>query len=165
MFVTLFVNITGSLLNRIGRTTNGQKIYSVYPAIIATIGGVGSIIGSTATTKLALGLINPLFSSIKQHLNEIIGAWLASLVMFLVYGIVYSFMSGIETLGEMIMFTTQLLTINILAVSLMVFISYSAAIFTLRRGWNPDNFVIPIESSLADIITTAAALAALALLI
>jgi mgtE-like transporter len=165
VFVTIIVNITGSLLNRIGGITNGQKIYSVYPAIIATIGGVGSIIGSTATTKLALGLIKPFFSSIKQHLNEIVGAWLASVVMFIIYGVVSSVMSGAETLGEMIMFTGQLLTTNIVAVSLMVFIAYAVAIFTFRRGWNPDNFVIPIESSLADTITTAAVLVALALLI
>lgn len=165
VFVTIIVNITGSLLNRIGGITNGQKIYSVYPAIIATIGGVGSIIGSTATTKLALGFIKPFFSSIKQHLNEIAGAWLASVVMFIIYGVVSSVMSGAETLGEMMMFTGQLLTTNIVAVSLMVFIAYAVAIFTFRRGWNPDNFVIPIESSLADTITTAAVLVALALLI
>jgi len=165
VFVTVIVNITGSLLNRIGGITNGQKIYSVYPAIIATVGGVGSIIGSTATTKLALGLVKPFFSSIKQHLNEVAGAWLASMVMFIIYGIVPSVMSGTETLGEMIMFTGQLLTTNIVAVSLMVFIAYAVAIFTFRRGWNPDNFVIPIESSLADTITTAAVLVALSLII
>jgi mgtE-like transporter len=165
VFVAVIVNITGSLLNRIGGITNGQKIYSVYPAIIATIGGVGSIIGSTATTKLALGLVKPFFSSIKQHLNEVAGAWLASMVMFIVYGVVSSVMSGAETLGEMTMFVGQLLITNIVAVSLMVFIAYAVAIFTFRRGWNPDNFVIPIESSLADTITTAAVLAALSLII
>lgn len=165
VFVTIIVNITGSLLNRVGGMADGQKIYSVYPAIIATIGGVGAIIGSTATTKLALGLIKPSFSSLKQHLNEIAGAWLASIVMFTIYGVVSSVMSGAETLGEMMMFTGQLLTANILAVSLMVFVAYAVAIFTFRRGWNPDNFVIPIESSLADTITTAAVLVALALII
>ncbi len=165
VFVTIIVNITGSLLNRVGGMADGQKIYSVYPAIIATIGGVGAIIGSTATTKLALGLIKPSFSSLKQHLNEIAGAWLASIVMFTIYGVVSSVMSGAETLGEMMMFTGQLLTANILAVSLMVFVAYAVAIFTFRRGWNPDNFVIPIESSLADTITTAAVLVALAIII
>ncbi|PVX24134.1 MAG: hypothetical protein CW716_10670, partial [Candidatus Bathyarchaeum sp.] len=55
IFVTLIVNVTGSLLDKI----SGTRMRAVYPAIIATIGGVGSIIGSTATTKLALGLIKP----------------------------------------------------------------------------------------------------------
>jgi mgtE-like transporter len=166
VFVTFIVNVTGSFLTKIsGVTGNGKRIYAVYPAIITTVGGVGSIIGSTATTKLALGLISPSFSSIRQHISEIGGAWLASIVMFIIYAIVSSVMSGAKTLGEMIMFTGQLLTTNVLAVSVMIFIAYTVAIFTFRRGWNPDNFVIPIESSLADTITTAAILVALALII
>jgi len=166
VFVTLIVNITGSFLTKIsGVTGNGKRIYAVYPAIITTVGGVGSIIGSTATTKLALGLIRPSFSSIRQHISEIGGAWLASIVMFVLYSILSSFISGAKTLGDLTIFTSQLLTTNILAVSVMIFIAYAVAIFTFRRGWNPDNFVIPIESSLADAITTAAVLVALALII
>jgi len=165
VFVTFIVNITGSFLTKIsGVTGNGKRIYAVYPAIITTVGGVGSIIGSTATTKLALGLIRPSFSSIRQHISEIGGAWLASIVMFVLYSILSSFISGAKTLGDLTIFTSQLLTTNILAVSVMIFIAYAVAIFTFRRGWNPDNFVIPIESSLADTVTTAAALVALALI-
>jgi mgtE-like transporter len=157
VFVTIIVNITGSLLDRI----SGRNIYSVYPAIIATIGGVGSIIGSTATTKLALGLIKPSFSSIKEHINEIGGAWLASIMMFLIYVILSTFISGAKTVGELMIFTGQLLTTNFFAVTIMLFVVFAVAIYTFRRGWNPDNFVIPIESSLADTVTTAAILLAL----
>ncbi|MCW4015072.1 MAG: magnesium transporter [Candidatus Bathyarchaeota archaeon] len=160
-FVTVIVNITGSLLNRI----SGNAIYRVYPAIIATIGGVGSIIGSTATTKLALGLIKPTFTSIKQHINEIGGAWIASIILFVFYAVLSSFISGAATLGDLVTFTGQLLTTNVFAVSVMVIIAYAVAIFTFRRGWNPDNFVIPIESSLADTMTTAAVIIALALIV
>jgi mgtE-like transporter len=161
MFVTIIVNITGSLLDKI----SGRDIYSVYPAIIATIGGVGSIVGSTATTKLALGLIKPSFSSFKEHINEIGGAWLASIVMFLIYAILSTFISGPKNLGELLLFTSQLLTTNFFAVVTMLVVAYAVAIYTYRRGWNPDNFVIPIESSLADTVTTASILLALILLI
>jgi mgtE-like transporter len=164
VFVTIIVNITGSLLNRISGITSGRNIYAVYPAIIATIGGVGSIIGSTATTKLALGLIKPSFSSIKEHINEIGGAWLASIVMFVVYVILSSVTIGATALGGLLIFTGQLLITNIFAVAIMLFVAYAVAIYTFRRGWNPDNFVIPIESSLADTVTTAAVLVALALI-
>jgi len=34
---------------------------------------------------------------------------------------------------------------------------------TYSRGWNPDNFLIPIESSLADTVTTLALLLVLLL--
>ena len=164
-FVTIIVNVTGSLLNRITGVASGTAIYAVYPAIIATVGGVGSIIGSTATTKLALGLIKSSFSSIKEHIDAIGGAWLASIIMFVVYALLSLFVSGTTTIDTLATFTGQVLVTNIIAVSIMVIIAYAVAIFTFRRGWNPDNFVIPIESSLADTITTAAVLIVLALII
>jgi len=159
VFVTLIANVTGSFLAKIS-----GKIIGVYPAIITTVGGVGSIIGSIVTTKLALGVAKPTFSSIKMHAIEIGGAWLASIVMFVFYVILSFFGGGVKTIGDMIKFAVQLLTTNFLAVSVMVFIAYAVAIFTFRRGWNPDNFVIPIESSLADTVTTVAALLALAII-
>lgn len=164
-FVTIIVNVTGSLLNRITGVASGTAIYAVYPAIIATVGGVGSIIGSTATTKLALGLIKSSFSSIKEHIDEIGGAWLASIIMFVLYALLSVFVSGTTIIDTLASFTGQLLVTNVIAVSIMVIIAYAVAIFTFRRGWNPDNFVIPIESSLADTITTAAVLIVLALII
>jgi cation transporter-like permease len=164
-FVTIIVNVTGSLLNRITGVASGTAIYAVYPAIIATVGGVGSIIGSTATTKLALGLIKPSFSSLKEHIDAVGGAWLASIIMFVLYALLSVFVSGITTLDTLTSFTGQLLVTNIIAVSIMIIIAYAVAIFTFRRGWNPDNFVIPIESSLADTITTGAVLIVLALII
>ena len=164
-FVSIIVNVTGSLLNRITGITSNTAIYAVYPAIIATIGGVGSIIGSTATTKLALGLIKPSFSSIKEHMNEISGAWIASILMFIVYSLLALVIIGAATLGSFVVFTGQLLLTNVLTVSAMLIIAYAIAIFTYRHGWNPDNFVIPIESSLADTLTTASVIISLAFII
>jgi mgtE-like transporter len=164
--VTFIVNITGSLLVRVSEVIgNRSEVYMVYPALIDTVGDVGSIIGSTVTTKLALGSIKPTFSSMKAHIIEIGGAWSASLVLFISYAAISSVTSGVNTLGGILRFTGQLLITNILAVAIMIFIAYSIAIFTYRRGLNPDTFVIPIESSLADTVTTAAVLLALALIL
>jgi mgtE-like transporter len=164
--VTFIVNITGSLLVRVSEVIgNRSEVYMVYPALIDTVGDVGSIIGSTVTTKLALGSIKPTFSSMKAHIIEIGGAWSASLVLFISYAAISSVTSGVNTLGGVLKFTGQLLITNILAVAIMIFIAYSIAIFTYRRGLNPDTFVIPIESSLADTVTTAAVLLALALIL
>jgi mgtE-like transporter len=155
VFVTFIVTVTGALLNKISaQMRNGTEIYIVYPALITTVGGVGSIVGSTATTKLALGIIKPSFSSIRQHLNEIAGSWIASMAMFTLYSITSSLMSETTTLGNALEIATQLLTTNFLAVSAMAIIAYGIAIVTYRKGLDPDNFVIPIESALADSITT-----------
>jgi len=98
-------------------------------------------------------------------MNEIGGAWLASIIMFVIYALLSLVISGAVTLGNLPTFIGQLLTTNVFAVSVMVIIVYAVAIFTFRRGWNPDNFVIPLESSLADTVTTAAVIVALALII
>jgi len=161
VLVAFIVNVTGSLLNEIREVVgNRSEIYVVYPALIDTVGSVGSIVGSTATTKLFLGVLKSSFSSIKEHLTEIGGAWMASMIMFTLYSAISSFTSGTAAF-HLLRFTVQLVTTNILAVSVMVIVAYAVAIFTYRRGLDPDNFVIPIESSLADSITTVSLLAAL----
>ncbi|MFX0198684.1 MAG: magnesium transporter [Candidatus Hodarchaeota archaeon] len=166
LLITFIVNITGIFLGNI-RTHihNGAELYLIYPALITTIGAVGSIIGSTATTKLALGFIKPSVSSIKQHTNEIVGSWIASMVMFAIYSIISSLMSTVITLHTLMITLAQLLATNIFAVSIMAIIAYMTAVFTYRQRLNPDNFVIPIESSLADGVTTISLLIALTLLI
>ncbi|MDH5374386.1 MAG: magnesium transporter [Candidatus Bathyarchaeota archaeon] len=161
VLVAFIVNVTGSFLNSIsGVIGRRPEVYVVYPALIDTVGDVGSIVGSTATTKLFLGVTSPSFSSIKQHSTRIGGAWGASMMMFTLYSVL-PFTQRITTLNNLPGFVAQLLMTNILAVSAMVVIAYAVAIFTYRRGWDPDNFVIPIESSLADSITTVSFLAAL----
>jgi len=161
--VAFIVNTTGSFLIRIAEAIGVRpEIYTVYPALIDTMGDVGSIVGSTATTKLALGTIKPSISSIKQHSIEIWGAWTASLFMFTVYLIISSITHSIFALDRLLRFAATIYITNSLAALLMVIIAHAVAIHTYRRGWDPDNFVIPIESSLADSITTISLLIALA---
>jgi len=161
ILVTFIVNVTGSFLVRITEVIGSRpEIYIVYPALIDTMGDVGSIVGSTATTKLVLGTLKSSFSSIKQHLNEIGGAWAASLVMFMLYSVISCVTQRMSVL-KLLRFTALLFVTNILAALSMVIIAYAIGVLTYRKGWDPDNFVIPIESSLADTITTIALLAAL----
>jgi len=162
IIVVFIVNATGLVLSKINQIVGSRpEIYIIYPALIDTMGSVGSIIGSTATTKLALGVIKPDFSSIKQHLTEIGGAWIASMVMFTVYSLTSFFTQVATTASGFVGLLTQLLTTNVLAVSLIVVVAYAVAVLAYRRGWDPDNFVIPLESSIADIVTTASLLVAL----
>ncbi len=155
MVVAVIVNLTGVVLGKISHVIQGdKKVYVVYPALIDTVGDVGAIVGSTATTKLALGTLERSFTSIKQHLVEVGGAWTASLIMFGVYAVLASSPAGL-TDPRLWRFVAQLLITNLLAVTVIVVISFAVTIYSLKRGGDPDNFVIPIESSLADSVTTA----------
>ena len=162
MFVAFIVNVTGTVLKNISEIVGRKKeIYTVYPALIDTVGDVGSVVGSTATTKLALGLLKPSFHAIRNHVARISATWVASMIMFIVYSVLSLLTQGMFTLHAFLGFTALLLTVNVIAVSAIVLISYAVAILTFKRGLDPDNFVIPIESSLADSITSIALLVAL----
>ncbi|NIP67356.1 hypothetical protein GWN63_04770 [Candidatus Bathyarchaeota archaeon] len=162
VFVVLIVNITGSLLGQIRDIVGASpQIYVIYPALISSVGSMGSIVGSTATTKLALGSIEPSFPSIKYHKREIGSAWIASLLMFTSYSIISFVIYGVAAVNSFEVMITRLLITNALAIPVMVVISYIVTISTYKKGWDPDNFVIPIESSVADSITTVALLIAL----
>ena len=163
--VAFIVNVTGSTLGKIAEFVGERReIYTVYPALIDTMGDVGAVVGSTATTKLALGTLKSSFSSIRNHAIEVLSAWAASLIMFLTYSILSLTIQGLLTLQNFLRFTALLFNTNILTASAIVLISYASAILTYQRGLDPDNFVIPIESSLADSITTISLLLALRLI-
>lgn len=150
--VTVIVTLTGHVLERISRQIGGRAgIYAIYPAMIDTVGDVGSIIGSTATTKLGLGLLGAELKSIRGHLNEISYAWIGSLFLFTVYatisGVLYGFMRFRSLLAAV-------WCSNLLVMPLIALVSFSVGITTYKLGLDPDNFVIPFETSLADSLTT-----------
>jgi len=161
--VAAIVNLTGLTLSGISRMIGRRsEVYVVYPALIDTVGDVGSIVGSTATTKLALGLITFNVPSMMRHFKETVGAWLASILFFTVYALTPTLM-GMLPPEELAPFILTLHATNVMAIMPMFIIAYVTALLTFRRGWDPDNFVIPIESSIADLVTTLSLLAAIRL--
>jgi len=165
VLVAFIVNVTGSVLDRIREVVGGRReIYTAYPALIDTIGDVGSVVGSTSTTKLALGTLKSSFSAIREHATEIFGVWAASLVMFVAYSVLSLVIQGVFSFNAFLRFTAFLFAANLMAASSIIIVAFVVAVLTFQRGLDPDNFVIPIESSLADGVTTISLLVVLSLL-
>ena len=165
LLVSFLVNVTGTLLLGISEfVAERVEIWTIYTALIGMIGNVGSVIGSTATTKLALGLLAPSFSSMRNHAKTIFSAWSASILMFIVLAVLSL---SIHSMFSFSSFSTLILIVlvaNVLAVAAIVILTYSISILTFKRGLDPDNFVIPVESSLADSVTSIALFVSLLLL-
>ncbi len=163
--VTFIVNVTGNVLGRIGQVIGSKReVFFVYPSVISTVGAVGSIVGSTATTKLALGTVEASFAAVRRNIPEIGGACVSSAILFVVSAIMSSYFAhGALVLDALLALMAVLLTLNLLAAPLMSVVAYSVAVLTYRRGLNPDNFVIPFESSLSDTVTTVCLLVVLSL--
>lgn len=164
VFVSVIANVTGTVLKSISALPKVRKeVYTAYPALGDTVGDVGSIIGFTATTKLALGLLRPSLSSFVHHVKTVASTWAASIVVFIAIALLAPIINGVFLLSTIVNLLSVLLFANVLAVFAMVLISYGLSIVTFQRSLDPDNFVIPLESALADTLVTVALLAALIL--
>ena len=166
MFVALILTITGTVFKGISRfAENRKEIYTIYPALINMVSNVGSVVGSTANTKLALGLLKPSFSSIKNHARNISSAWAASFLIFTVLALISLAINHVFLLSSVLNFMLIIWLSNIIAVVGIVILAYGISVLTFRRGLNPENFVIPIETSFATIITSTALLIAILLIV
>jgi mgtE-like transporter len=151
------VNITGTFFKGISDVVGGQRaIYTVYPAMIDMIGDAGLLVGSVATVKLTLGILAPTFSSIKNHAKSIFSAWVSSLLLFVAIGLLALAITDAFTVEGIVGLLPILLVSNVIAFAATALMSYAISILTFKRGLDPDNFVIPILSALADAFTTIA---------
>jgi mgtE-like transporter len=165
MIVAVIVTLTGTFLREISYFANSRlEFYLLYPALIGIVSDVGSVVGSTATTKLALGMLKPKLSSIIHHVGSILSAWLASLVMFVLLTFIALAIEGLLTPQAIYSHLVVLLLANVIATALIVFLSYSISILTFQKGLDPGNFVNPIETAFASSITSAALLISLIVL-
>ncbi len=166
MVVAVLVTLTGTIFKGIDSFARGRReIYTIYPALINMISNVGSVVGSTANTKLALGLLSPTFSSIRKHGKNIVSAWVASILIFTILAIISLAINQVWTFSTAFNFLAVIWVSNIIAVSGIVLLSYGVAILTFKKGLNPENFVIPVEASLATVLTSIALLLALFVLL
>jgi mgtE-like transporter len=129
------------------------------------MGDVGLVVGSAATTKLALGILTPSMSSIKNHAKNIFSAWTATLMLFAVLGFLSLALNGMLSMQGVFSLLPILFVSNVIAFTAIMVVSYAIAILTFKRGLDPDNFVIPVESSIADAITTIALFVTLLLIL
>ena len=165
MIVSVMVTLTGTIFKGISNfAQNRKEIYTIYPALINMVSSVGSVVGSTANTKLALGVLTPSFSSIKNHIKNITTAWAASLLIFSILALISLAINSVFTLSIVVNFLGIIWISNVIAVISIALLSYGISIITFKRGLNPENFVIPLVISLATIITSTALLIALLLI-
>jgi mgtE-like transporter len=166
VFFSFMITITGTFFRSISDfVADRREIYIIYPALINLVGDVGSVVGSTATTKLALGLLTPSFSSLKNHAKNIFSAWVSSFLVFTLLGLISLAINHVTVFSSVVDFLLIVWIANIISIVAIVLLSFGVAILTFKRGLDPDNFVIPVETSLVTLVTTIALLIALLLMV
>lgn len=148
-----------------GEIKKKPSILMLYPALISTLGDIGSILGARVTTKLAMGRVSSFWGSLKEGFTELVSVEIAAAVMHVLFGLT-AFL-----LGTVTGFTPDLLLlINIALISNLIsflpisLLSFMVATQTFKHRLDPDNFVIPLVTSIADFGATFALIAALLIL-
>ncbi len=149
-------SIAGSLLSGIkSQFERFPGMLLVYPALMTSLGDLGSMFGSLSTTKLAYGLIEPELSSITHQKSELIQLEISAFTVYFLYGSLAR--SGWLGLASV-------MVCHLITFPLIILFSFYVAIATFRGGLDPDNFTIPIEASVSDSLITLALSATLLLL-
>ena len=150
---SLITNATGYFLKGVSDIIERSRpLYTAYPAVTDTVGDVASIAGSTATTRLAVEGPQGLGGLLRSVAPQALSGWLGSAIMFAAYAATASLLAGAP--GEALRVAALLLAVNAVAVPVMTAVSLGIAYAVHRWGWDPDNFVNPLETTLTDAFTT-----------
>lgn len=147
--VTSISSISGFSLSSVRGVIEGTPgILTVYPAIIDTIGDCAAIFGSTSTTNLFTGLLSPDIRELRFRIGDIAQIGAAGLIYFAVYSAIGFAVGGSR--GSLII----PISVYSILLPLTIVFTFSLAILTFRRGLNPDNFIIPFETTVTDTLST-----------
>ena len=148
--------ISGSLLS-----LNEELLYTIpillliLPALNSLIGDISTVLVSRLTTHLYIGTLPPKIQKserLKEDFYGLLITLLLSLVSLISLGYVIGGISGIEIVNPFLMIL--IISTTVLLIFLIMFILlFTSAIYLFKRGNDPNNFLIPFVTSLADFLT------------
>lgn len=127
----------------------------IIPALNSLIGDMSTVLVSRLTTHLYIGTIPPKIQKSKRLIEDFYGliiTLLLSLVSLLVIGYLVGIIIGISIVNPLLMIFIITITV-VLIFFIMFFTLFFGAIFLFKRGKDPNNFLIPFVTSLADFLT------------
>lgn len=142
--------------------SNNKEILYTFPIILLVLPSLNSLIGdistvliSRLTSHLYLGTLSPKIQGsdrLKQDFYGLLMTILLSLVALISLGYLFGIINGIEIVNPLLIISIIIITILILF-GLMFVLLFISSIFLFKKGKDPNNFLIPMVTSLADFLT------------
>lgn len=163
---SLFGSLNGYFLSTMsGNLLRYPGVVVLYPALTNALGNIGSIIGSTKTTSLALGDVRSLREEVRSALGQILQVESVALPMHAVFGLVtYGIVAASIPGARLPILVGGALISNLMTFGFMALFALWIAHIAFNRGLNPDNVVIPVITSLSDSAATLSLLPSIAIL-
>jgi len=163
---SLFGSINGIFLSGLSKSLlRHPGLVVLYPALIDTLGDIGSIVGSLTTTSLALGYVKGFKEEVREGMRRMIKVEAVAALIHIVFGVVAYFIVVPSSSEASLLFLVGVaLVSNLFTFSIISVFALVVAFLAFRRGLNPDNVVIPAITSTSDTAATLSILPALALI-
>lgn len=130
------------------------SILVLLPAFLSQGGNIGSIFASRFSTKLHLGIIQEKGRGRIETIKEMLGAYTFALLIFPAVGVISIGISGFMGIPNILGAKLVLVSLfgGLIVTTIVVLASFYISIFFMRRSIDPDNVIVPIITSLADIL-------------
>jgi len=161
---SIIIVIISSLMGLVSGTflASNQGILITFPIIVLILPSLNSLIGDIATvltsrltSHLYIGTLPPKIQISERLKKDFLGLLITlflSLAVLLILGFIVGILTDIEILNPFFIILIVILTISILFSTLFTFL-FIGSIFIFKRGRDPNNFLIPFVTSLADFLT------------
>lgn len=138
----------------LSRLLEYPSILFLIPPFIGSIGALIGIVSSKFSTALHLGEIEPKFRIEGKTLNLIITAFTTGFIIFstlFIIDVIVSTVIHLEMPSIPLLFILITLA-GFITLSISLILSYYTSVITFTKGVDPDNVVIPILTSIIDLL-------------
>ena len=161
---SIIIVILSSIMGLISGTLlsfNENLLYTVpimlliLPALNSLIGDISTVLVSRLTTHLYIGTLQPRVQKserLKEDFYGLLITLVLSLFALILLGYLVSVISGIQIVNPLVI-TLIVCFVVLLIFAIMFLLSFVSAIVLFKRGMDPNNFLIPLITSLADFLT------------
>jgi mgtE-like transporter len=127
----------------------------LYPGLTNALGNIGSIIGSTTTTNLALGYIRGLLDEVKASISTIMQVEGVALLIHGFFGLItYAIVRTSVKAADLTSLVSVAVLSNLISFLPIALVALAVAHAAFKRGLNPDNVAIPVITTVADTTAT-----------
>ncbi len=140
--------------------SNGEILFTL-PGILVIIpafnnmgGSVSSVLCCRLSSALHLGMIRPKLKKTKTLERNVFATFIISIISFLALGLAaggFNMLLGLKSL-DILIFPFVTLAAGFITVVVLVTISVVFSYISYSRGLDPDNMVVPILTSIGDVV-------------
>lgn len=137
------------------------------PPFMGTLGSIGGILGSTLSTGMHTGELAPAFLPGRDVVHHFIISYLYTLILLPLLALIAhsaAVLMGLNSPGFGMLVIISLVA-GLAVMTLVNGAAYATASLSFRYGLDPDNFGIPVITSLIDLIGAAALVTVMGLLL